>query len=156
MTIGVGRDIRAMQFEDVQAFFRTYYHPSNASLVLAGDIDTERAFDLAERYFGELAPGARPAPVTRGGVAGPREAAAARGSRRDAAALHGVAFARDVRARRRRDGLVADLLANGKTSRLYRTLVYEQRIALDVSASRARASSAASSCWRSPRRPGDR
>ena len=34
-------DIRAMQLEDVQAFFRTYYHPANASLVLAGDIDTE-------------------------------------------------------------------------------------------------------------------
>ena len=40
MTIGAPDDIRAMQFEDVQAFFRTYYHPSNASLVLAGDIET--------------------------------------------------------------------------------------------------------------------
>ena len=65
MTIGAAEDIRAMQLEDVQAFFRTYYHPANASLVLAGDIDTERGFDLAERYFGELPPGARPAPVSR-------------------------------------------------------------------------------------------
>ena len=40
MTIGSADDIRAMQLEDVQAFFRTYYHPSNASLVLAGDIET--------------------------------------------------------------------------------------------------------------------
>ena len=37
MTIGSADDIRAMQLEDVQEFFRTYYHPSNASLVLAGD-----------------------------------------------------------------------------------------------------------------------
>src|SRR5262245_11214597 len=59
-TIGSADDIRAMQLEDVQAFFRTYYHPSNASLVLAGDIETERAFELAEHYFGELLPGARP------------------------------------------------------------------------------------------------
>src|SRR5262245_27080594 len=59
-TIGSADDLRAMQLEDVQAFFRTYYHPSNASLVLAGDLETERAFDLADRYFGELTPGVRP------------------------------------------------------------------------------------------------
>src|SRR5829696_4503787 len=54
MTIGSAEDIRAMQLEDVQSFFRTYYHPANASLVLAGDIDTPRAFELAERYFGDI------------------------------------------------------------------------------------------------------
>src|SRR4030095_4825699 len=63
MTIGSADDIRAMQLEDVQAFFRTYYHPSNASLVLAGDIETPRPFDLAEQYFGALTPGTRPLPV---------------------------------------------------------------------------------------------
>jgi predicted Zn-dependent peptidase len=42
LTIGAADDIRAMQFEDVRAFFRTYYHPANASLALAGDIDTTR------------------------------------------------------------------------------------------------------------------
>ncbi len=67
MTIGSADDIRAMQLEDVQEFFRTYYHPANASLVLAGDIETERAFDLAEAYFGEIPRGRvrnhfRPAP----------------------------------------------------------------------------------------------
>src|SRR6187399_3198276 len=51
MTIGSAEDLREMQFEDVQAFFRTYYHPSNASLVLAGDLEVERGFDLAEEYF---------------------------------------------------------------------------------------------------------
>ena len=62
-TIGDVADLHAMQFDDVRDFFRTYYGPSNASLVLAGDVDTEEAFDLAERYFGDLPPGARPAPV---------------------------------------------------------------------------------------------
>ena len=57
LTIGSADDIRAMRLEDVQAFFRTHYHPANASLTLAGDIETGRAFDLAERYFGELPPG---------------------------------------------------------------------------------------------------
>ena len=57
MTIGAAEDIRQMEFEDVREFFRTYYHPANASLVLAGDIETERAFDLAAQYFGELPAG---------------------------------------------------------------------------------------------------
>src|ERR687894_2806810 len=60
LTIGAADDIRAMQLEEVQAFFRTYYHPSNASLSLAGDIDTDAAFALAEKYFGEIPSGTRP------------------------------------------------------------------------------------------------
>jgi zinc protease len=134
MTIGSAEDIRAMQLEDVQAFFRTYYHPSNASLVLAGDIETPRAFDLAEQYFGDLPAGTRPLPVI----------AAASLSREErivmedrvelpriyVAWLSPAMFAPDDAEL----DLVGDLLANGKTSRLYRTLVYERRIALDVSA----------------------
>mgnify|MGYP001278536030 CR=1 FL=1 len=64
LTIGSAEDIRAMRLEDVQEFFRTYYHPANASLTLAGNIDTQRAFDLAEQYFGDLTPGPRPLPVS--------------------------------------------------------------------------------------------
>lgn len=134
LTIGSAEDLRAMRLEDVQAFFRTYYHPANASLTLAGDIETGRAFDLAERYFGELPPGSRPAPV-----------------RRTAELTHEVRLVLEDRVEMPRvymawlspamfgEGdaemdLLADLLANGKTSRLYRTLVYESRVALDVSA----------------------
>src|SRR4051812_30242445 len=64
MTIGAVDDLRAMQFEDVRAFFRTYYHPANASLALAGDIDADRGFELAEKYFGEIAAGEKPQQVT--------------------------------------------------------------------------------------------
>jgi zinc protease len=134
MTIGSADDIRAMQLEDVQAFFRTYYHPANASLVLAGDIETPHAFDLAERYFGDLPAGTRPLPVI----------ATASLSREQRLVLEDrvelpriymtwlspAMFAADDAEL----DLVADLLANSKTSRLYRTLVYERRIALDVSA----------------------
>jgi zinc protease len=134
MTIGSADDIRAMQLEDVQAFFRTYYHPSNASLVLAGDIETARAFELADRYFGDLSPGARPLPVI-------ATAALAREQRlvlEDRVELPRVYIAWHSPAMFAADDaeldLVADLMANGKTSRLYRTLVYERRIALDVSA----------------------
>ena len=132
MTIGSADDLRASTLDEVQAFFRAYYHPANASLTLAGDVDTDAAFDLAERYFGDIPAGPDVAPVTRH------------------ASL-------DVTARLRLDDrvelprlylswhspamfapgdaeldLAADLLAHGKTSRLYRALVYEQRIAVDV------------------------
>jgi len=54
LTIGDVEDLRAMEFEDVRSFFRTYYHPANASLALAGDIETEHGFALAEAYFGDI------------------------------------------------------------------------------------------------------
>src|SRR5688572_24740366 len=133
-TIGSADDLRAMRLEDVQAFFRTYYHPSNASLTLAGDIDTERGFELAERYFGNLPGGPRPVRV---------EAAAAVTSERRLLLEDRVEMPRLYLAwlspASYADGdaemdLLGDLLANGKTSRLYRSLVYERRVALDVSA----------------------
>jgi len=134
MTIGSAEDIRAMQLEDVQEFFRTYYHPANASLVLAGDIATERAFELAEAYFGEIPGGVRPAPVSNGAVLLSEQRLLLEDRveyPRIYLAWHSPAmFAADDAEM----DLVGDLLANGKTSRLYKTLVYEQRIALDVSA----------------------
>ena len=134
MTIGSAEDIRAMQLEDVQAFFRTYYHPSNASLVLAGDIETPRAFDLAERYFGDLPAGTRPLPV----IAAASLSREHRIVMEDRVELPRIYIAWLSPAMFAPDDaeldLVGDLLANGKTSRLYRTLVYERRIALDVSA----------------------
>jgi zinc protease len=134
MTIGSSDDIRSMQFADVQAFFRTYYHPANASLVLAGAIDTARAFDLADRYFGDL-PG-RPRPPN---VQPP--AADARACRmviedrvelpRVYMAWHSPAMFADGDADL---DLVAEVLASGKMSRLYKSLVYDRRLAVDVSA----------------------
>jgi zinc protease len=134
MTIGSAEDIRAMQLEDVQEFFRTYYHPANASLVLAGDIDTNRAFELAEAYFGEIPGGVRPQPVSNGAVLLSEERLVLEDRveyPRIYLAWHSPAmFAADDAEM----DLIGDLLANGKTSRLYKTLVYDLRIALDVSA----------------------
>jgi len=134
MTIGSADDIRAMQLEDVQEFFRTYYHPANASLVLAGDIDTERAFELAQAYFGEIPGGVRPQPVSNGAVLLSEQ----RLLLEDRVELPRLYLAWHSPAMFAADDaemdLVGDLLANGKTSRLYKTLVYDLRIALDVSA----------------------
>jgi zinc protease len=134
LTIGAVEDLRAMVFEDVQAFFRTYYHPANASLALAGDIDTERAFELAEQYFCEI-PGGRKPEQVQAAASVPREIRLVLEDRvelpRIYMAWHSPAMFADGDAE---TDLLADLLANGKTSRLYRTLVYDRRIALDVSA----------------------
>jgi zinc protease len=134
LTIGAADDIRAMQLDEVQAFFRTYYHPANASLALAGDIDADRAFDLAERYFGELPGGPKPAPVEATARI-PREIRLVLEDRiempRIYMAWHSPAMFAPGDAEM---DLLGDLLGNGKASRLYRTLVYEQRLALDVSA----------------------
>jgi zinc protease len=134
LTIGDAEDLRAMEFEDVRSFFRTYYHPANASLALAGDIETERGFELAEAYFGEIPGGEKPASVH-------ADASVAREVRlvledrvelpRVYMAWHSPAMFAEGDAEA---DLLADLLANGKTSRLYRTLVYDKRMALDVSA----------------------
>jgi zinc protease len=134
MTIGSAEDLRAMRFEDVQDFFRAYYHPSNASLVLAGDLETGRAFELAEAYFGGIAAGVRPGTVSAPAapVAGARLVLEDRVELpRLYVAWHSPAMFAPGDAEM---DLVGDLLANGKTSRLYGTLVYERRIALDVSA----------------------
>jgi zinc protease len=134
LTIGAAEDLRAMEFEDVRSFFRTYYHPANASLALAGDIDPERGFELAEAYFADIPAGQKPSSVR-------ADASVAREIRlvledqvelpRVYVAWHSPAMFAEGDAEA---DLVAELLANGKTSRLYRTLVYDKRIALDVSA----------------------
>jgi len=134
MTIGAADDIKAMRLDDVHEFFRTYYHPANASLTLAGAIDTPRAIELAERYFGELRPGPAPAQVTAAATL-TREHRLVLEDRvelpRVYMAWHSPAMFAEGDAEM---DLFGDLLANGKTSRLYRTLVYERRIAVDVSA----------------------
>ena len=60
-TIGSMDDLNAATLADVQSFFRTHYRPSNAVLSLVGDVTAEDAFDRAERYFGRLDDGAKPA-----------------------------------------------------------------------------------------------
>jgi zinc protease len=133
-TIGSAEDIRAASLDQVREFFQTYYHPANASLSLAGDVETEQAFDLAEKYFGALPAG--PA-VDRVRV----DASLAESANlimEDRVELPRLYLSWHSPAMFAPDDaeldIVADVLAHGKTSRLYKTLVYERRVATDVSA----------------------
>jgi zinc protease len=137
LTIGAPEDIRAARLEDVRLFFQTYYTPRNASLTLAGDVRTDDAVSLAAEYFGALEGGEEPPPVAappKPGIA--REARLVLEDRVELPRLylawHSPAlFADDDAAL----DLVADVLSSGKTSRLYRSLVYDERIATEVAAS---------------------
>jgi zinc protease len=134
-TIGEIADLNEAKLDDVRQFFSTYYHPSNASLALAGDIDPGEALALAGEYFGGLPPGPSVAPVD-------PPAASLTGDRRlvledrvELPRLYIGWLTTAMFAEGDADlDLAADILANGKTSRLYRRLVFEERIATDVSA----------------------
>ncbi len=134
--IGSHEDLEAATVADVRDFFDRFYRPSNASLVIAGDFDPAEVRRLCDRYFGWLP--ARPAPVTvtAGSINVRPLAADQRRSVTDRVQLprlriewHSPAlFApgdSDL-------DLAAQILGGGKSSRLYKSLVFEQRIAQDA------------------------
>jgi zinc protease len=134
-TIGEIADLNAVKLDEVRRFFSTYYHPANASLALAGDIDAGAALELARAYFEDLPPG----PAV--DLVRPHQAPLPSESRillEDRVELPRLCMAWPTPPMFA-DGdadldLAADILANGKTSRLYRRLVFEEVIATDVSA----------------------
>jgi len=137
LTIGEAADIRAAHIDDVRAFFQRYYHPGNASLALAGDIDPAAGIALAERYFAEIPGGERPGPIDVTVPDAPaQDIKLVLEDRVELPRLymawHSPALFADGDAEL---DLVGEVLSSGKTSRLYRTLVYEQRIATEVAAS---------------------
>jgi zinc protease len=134
LTIGETADLKAATFEDVRAFFQTYYHPSNASLVVAGDISTAEALERVRTYFDEIPAGPKPLPLH-------TEASLTSELRlvlEDRVELPRLYLAWHSPAMFTADDaemdLLSDLIANGKVSRLYKSLVYERRIASEVMA----------------------
>ena len=139
VTIGGADDIRAARLDDVRTFFQTYYRPRNASLALAGDVDTGDALEMAARYFGDLDAGDEPPPVEVTPLAAiVAEQRLVLEDRVELPRLYAswqspsLFGADDAEL-----DLVAEVLASGKTSRLYRTLVYEERIATEIAASQS-------------------
>ena len=134
-TIGEVADLRAAGLDEVRQFFSTYYHPGNASLALAGDIDPGEALELARKYFEDLPAGPSVLPVK---PQSPVLLGETRLLLEDRVELPRV-YISWLTTAMFADGdadldLAADILANGKTSRLYKRLVFDERIATDVSA----------------------
>jgi zinc protease len=128
-------DLSAASYDDVVQFFKTYYVPNNASLVIAGDIDPAQARRLVEKWFGDIPRGADPpALVVPPGLL----PATKRVTMTDRVQLPRLLVAWLSPARfQPADGameLISWVLAGGRSSRLYRRLVYELQIAQEVDA----------------------
>ncbi|MFN0149698.1 MAG: M16 family metallopeptidase [bacterium] len=131
--IGSMEDLSAASLEDVAEFFKMYYTPNNASLCIAGNFDPAQAKALVTKYFAPLPPGPS---VTRATTWVPKLDGIKRGMTEDDVNLprlymswHSAGVYQPGDAEM---DLVASVLAGGKTSRLYKTLVYDQQIAQDV------------------------
>jgi zinc protease len=133
-TIGEIADLNAVRLDEAHAFFRRYYHPANASLALAGDIDPDRALSLARDYFEDI-PGGEAVEPVRAAASLDRDVRLQLEDRVELPRLCIAWLSPAMFAEGDADlDLAADILANGKTSRLYRRLVFEERVATDVSA----------------------
>src|SRR6201998_916870 len=135
--MGSHEDIQSAKLEDVRNFFKLYYAPNNASLAIVGDIDPAQVKQLVDKYF---APLTRGAPVPKITAVTPPITAERRVVIHDDVELPRVYMAwitspifkpGDADA-----DLAATVLGGGKSSRLYKKLVYEKQIAQDVSVNR--------------------
>jgi zinc protease len=132
-TIGSMTDLTAASLDDVKQFFRRYYTPNNATMVVAGDVKPQEVHKLVERYFGDVPRGPQ---VTRPVAPPVNLTADVFHTLEDQVQLprlyhswHAVkAFAPDEPAL----DAVAGILTNGKSSRLYQRLVYQMQIASQV------------------------
>ena len=138
--IGYMDDLSAATYDDVADFFRQYYAPNNAVLVLAGDLDYDEAQQLVEKWFSEIPRGAD---VPRLDVSAPPLTAETRIAFEDRVQLPRIYMAWHTPAAYLPGDaemtLVGELLTSGRSSRLYQRLVYDLQIADDVSAFQASA-----------------
>lgn len=135
-TIGYPDDLRAANLEDVATFFRTFYVPNNATMVIAGDVVAEDVEKLVHKYFAWIPKAPTPSrphyeqppPISTpiavqatDEVSVPRSHLAWRGP---------PAYSDDEPAL----GIAAAILGGSKSSRLYKRLVYDEKIAHSVHA----------------------
>ncbi|HOT98398.1 MAG TPA: pitrilysin family protein [bacterium] len=133
--IGSLADLDAAKLEDVHEWFKSYYGPNNAVIAIAGDINTQSALEKVKSYFGDIPAGP---PITKYEAFTAKRSGTARQVAQDRvpqARIYkvwnmpawGTICADNL-------DLISDILASGKTSRLYKRLVYDDQIATDVAA----------------------
>jgi zinc protease len=131
-TIGEMPDLEAATLDDAREFFTRYYHPGNASLAIAGDISASEAFGLADEVFGEIPRG----PEVPAVAAAAPAATASRAVMEDRVELPRLYLSwPSPRLFAPADAdldVAAELIGNGRTSRLYHRLIHERRVATEV------------------------
>jgi zinc protease len=133
--IGSLEDLSAATLDDVKEWFKTYYGPANAVIVIAGDIDAETARAKVEKYFGGIPPGPPVAHFDKwvGQRSGEQRQRAQ--DRVPQARLYKVWNVPGIgTADNDYLTLLSDVLVSDKASRLYKRLVYDEQVATDVGA----------------------
>jgi zinc protease len=133
--VGYMEDLTAASADDVREFFRKYYTPQNASLVVAGDINPVEARKRVEYWFSDVKPAKAPDPITVPTASLPAVVNETLTDRVQLPRLylvwHTPAFYKPGDAEL---DMLADILTSGKNSRLYKRLVYDMQVAQSVSA----------------------
>jgi zinc protease len=133
--IGSHADIQAAKLEDVKSFFKQYYTPNNASLAIVGDFDAAKTKALVQKYFGTLkrGPAVPPITATTPTITSERQADVAVSAQLPRVYVAWLTPAIYKPGDADAD-MAASILGGGRSSRLYKKLVYELRIAQDVTA----------------------
>jgi zinc protease len=133
--IGSMEDLEAASLEDAREWFRTYYGPNNAVLVVAGDVDPATAIEKVETYFGDIPPGP---PITKHQSWIAERTGEHRQVMQDRVPQARVYMVWNVPEWSSKDAtlldLASDVLASGKTSRFFKRLVYDDQTATAASA----------------------
>lgn len=138
--IGSHKDLEAATVDDVKAFFSTYYDPANASIVVAGDFDSAAVKAQLDKLFGGLASRGKPKDPGAPGFSDEKTTltSAVRETIQDDVELEKLVISYQSPKHFGNGDAELDLLANalaqGKASRLYKSLVYDQKLAQDVEA----------------------
>jgi zinc protease len=130
-TIGSMADLEAASIQDVRAFHDTYYVPNNATVVVVGDFETKQAQGLVEKYLGRVVKGK---PVPRDIPKEPAHTAEERYTVSEPWPLPAVVVSYHITYDGHPDAyplhILAKILSDGDSSRIYRSLVYQKQIAL--------------------------
>ncbi len=134
-TIGSMEDLDKATLPDVQAFFHTYYRPDNATMVIVGDFTADQAVAWAQKYFGGIPKPTQPVP--RNATPEPAQTAERRLTQSyPNSPLPAVVIGYKVTAAFAPDSypleLASNILSVGDSSRLYKKLVYDDQIAVQV------------------------
>ena len=131
-TIGSMKDLEAASIADVREFFRTFYVPNNATLVIVGDFDKQEALGLVTQYFGRIPKSATPVP--RDIPKEPPQSKERRVRLEENWPLPAVVVAHHITYDGHPDSyplhIASKVLSDGQSSRIHRQLVYEKQLAL--------------------------
>jgi len=130
--IGSMADLDAATIDDVRNFFDTFYIPANATVLVAGDFDEAATRDLITRYFGKIPAGAGRVP--RDIAQEPEQTKEKRVTLQEAWPLPAVVVAHKITYDGNPDSyplhVLAKVLSDGNSSRIYKSLVYDKRLAV--------------------------